>query len=191
MWHLPEDFVQKSLNKLQMSPEELLSEKVSGVQTGYGGEKEWLSIANRGYVEASIVQRMSAMPSEVAWGEEIGRLVMPTRAEVIQELAVTPFKVDVMPGGAWKVSTLGDMAGLKLNYPIYISDPSIIEKAFAIRKAALANVDKMLVGVKIPSADDVLAIYKSAFGELENTELKTVEESLNNGQITESQDSNY
>ena len=108
----------KFARKLQMTAEEVVEAEKSGTQLGYGNEQDWLRLANRGVIEAPVVEKLTAMPSEVAFQKAIMELRGPTRAQLVTELAKTPFKANYT-NGIWEITST-TKSGLK--FPLYITD---------------------------------------------------------------------
>ena len=99
-------------------------ELVAGKGTGYGSENEWNRLVKSGYIGES---------------PRLTEVAVPTRKEIVTELASLPIIYSVAEGGEWKAELpkgLKTKKDLRLNYPVYI-DPSIVGEIWAIRSGTI------------------------------------------------------
>ncbi len=92
-----------------------------------GSESEWNRLARAGLLQTPVS------------GQTITEVVIPSRSELITELARVPASYTVMEGGAWRVDPLDFVPKkvLGLQYPVYITDPSIMVDVWALRSGTI------------------------------------------------------
>lgn len=89
-----------------------------------GSETEWNTLAARGYVST---------PDR---GTIAIREALPSRPDIIAELAKFPATYTVLPGGEWQVVPDVITPHQRLQYPVYITDPTVIAEVWRERQKA-------------------------------------------------------
>lgn len=102
-----------------------------------GSEAEWNQLASRGFVATP--DRGTIRIAEV----------IPSRKDVIAELAKFPATYTVMPGGAWEVMPDVLTPSQKLRYPVYVSDPQLMAEVWDKRQGAFRAYGEMPPPAKV------------------------------------------
>lgn len=96
-----------------------------------GGERGWKNLAAKGFIQTAVPEQ-----TEVTY---------PGREAAIREIANNPMDFAVMPGGAWRAipKANANFASLKLNYPVYITDPGMIARIWKARQGTIVAYGEM------------------------------------------------
>jgi len=96
-----------------------------------GSETEWNQLAARGWIGQPEYMKVE--------------VVLPSRSEAVAELARIPFHVEVIEGGAWKVQPMEFVpsGALGMEYPVYITDPSLIAEVWALKSGTIKAYGEM------------------------------------------------